>query len=221
MGVSVKKFGISLSPSPSLLLLYTEEGKTRRREMPLRDLRADSDCRALVSRLKLRHPCLGSIPPVRLERVLLLVREQMRGSSLHQAIETVDSLLRGDPMEDLNKLSDTELQRRKDLMDLAFEKNKKGKDDPDFVYDKQVDFGSAREAAKGWDDSQASEASEACQPRYDEDDRDFRDDTEASESPRDDEDDNEASELTPRNIEIGQPKEGELSVPEDTEEDFW
>ena len=36
MGVEVKKIGVNFNPSPSLLLLYTEGGTARRREMPLR-----------------------------------------------------------------------------------------------------------------------------------------------------------------------------------------
>ncbi len=40
--------------------------------------------------------------------------------------------------EDMNKLSDRELKRRKELMDLNFERNRVKVGDPDFVYDKQV-----------------------------------------------------------------------------------
>ena len=36
MGIQVKKIGVNLKPSPTLLLLYSESGKARRREMPLR-----------------------------------------------------------------------------------------------------------------------------------------------------------------------------------------
>ena len=36
MGIQVKKIGVNLNPSPTLLLLYSESGKVRRREMPLR-----------------------------------------------------------------------------------------------------------------------------------------------------------------------------------------
>ena len=36
MGIEVKKIGVNFNPSPTLLLLYSEGGKARRREMPLR-----------------------------------------------------------------------------------------------------------------------------------------------------------------------------------------
>ena len=36
MGIQVKKIGVNLNPSPTLLLLYSDGGKARRREMPLR-----------------------------------------------------------------------------------------------------------------------------------------------------------------------------------------
>ena len=36
MGIQVKKIGVNLKPSPTLLLLYSDGGKVRRREMPLR-----------------------------------------------------------------------------------------------------------------------------------------------------------------------------------------
>ena len=78
----MKKVGVNFSPSPTLLLLYSEGGKARRREMPLRfgartmsvqmpnllqfrDLRKDSDCRAVAARLRLRHSRhLESLPEV-------------------------------------------------------------------------------------------------------------------------------------------------------------
>ena len=85
----MKKIGVNFNPSPTLLLLYSEGGKARRREMPLRldartnfvqrqagiattnqlqlrDLRKDSDCRAVAARLRLRHSRhLESLPEVK------------------------------------------------------------------------------------------------------------------------------------------------------------
>lgn len=56
--------------------------------------------------------------------------------------------------EDLNKLSDEELNRRKAEMDVLFELNRRHKDDPDFVYDLEVEFpeNSIRETCS-WDHS--------------------------------------------------------------------
>lgn len=152
MGVEVKKIGVNFNPSPSLLLLYTEGGTARRREMPLRDLRKDSDCRAVAARLRLRHTRhLEGIPEVRVERLVMVAREHLRGSSLAEALAKVDKLMAVDPSENLNALSDAELQRRKDLMQLKFEQNSVGKEHPNYIYDKVTDFGGLKEPAAGWD----------------------------------------------------------------------
>lgn len=163
MGLVVKKIGVSFSPSPALVILYTEDGKVRRREMPLRELKCDSDCRSVVGRLRLRHnKHLVSVSEVRLERLVLLAREHLRGHSLTEALSQVDTALKVDPEEDLNKLSDAELQRRKDIMEIHFQRNNIGEGHPQFVYDKQVDFLGEKEAGD-WDDG--SEEEEETTPR--------------------------------------------------------
>lgn len=53
--------------------------------------------------------------------------------------------------EDLNKLDDYELDKRKADMDKDFEKNRIRPEDEDFVYDKEVDFNEGR-MESGWDD---------------------------------------------------------------------
>ena len=57
--------------------------------------------------------------------------------------------------ENLNKLSDEELARRKRMMDKDFEKNRLQPGDPGFVYDKVVDFtkknDQASEYSEDWD----------------------------------------------------------------------
>jgi len=151
MGIKVKKIGVNFNPSPTLLLLYSEGGKDRRREMPLRDLRKDSDCRAVAARLRLRHSRhLESLPEVRVERLIMVAREHLEGASLSDALAKVDELMAVDPNENLNALTDAELQRRKDLMQLKFERNSVGKEHPDYVYDKVADFAGVKEPA-GWD----------------------------------------------------------------------
>jgi len=153
MTIQVKKIGVNFNPSPTLLLLYSEGGKARRREMPLRDLRKDSDCRTVAARLRLRHSRhLASLPEVRVERLIMVAREHLGGASLSDALTKVDELMAVDPSENLNALSDAELQRRKDLMQLKFERNSVGKEHPDYIYDKVADFGGGlKEPAKGWD----------------------------------------------------------------------
>jgi len=150
MGISVRKVGVTLSP-PCLVLLYSEGGAARRRAMPLRDLRPDTDCRALAAGLRRRHPRhLEAVPEVRVERMAMVAREHLRGHSLAEALRRVEQQLAVDPAEDLNKLGDAENQRRKDIMQLNFDKNNIGKDHPDYVYDKVKTFGGGKEPV-GWD----------------------------------------------------------------------
>ena len=104
---------------------------------------------------------------VKLERLVLLAREHLRGQTLSQALVNVSSLLSVDPEEDLNKLSDTQLQRRKDIMQFNFEKNNVKKGDPAFVYDKEVSFAALKEAA-GWDEESEEEDEDEGTPRNEE-----------------------------------------------------
>jgi len=156
MSVSVRKIGVNFN-GPSLSLLYTSNGVTRKREMPLRDLGKDSDCNAIVKRLKLRHSkYLEDISDIKLEKLVLLAREHLRGNTLHAGLENVTKALRVDPDQDLNKLNDNDLKRQKQIMDLTFEKNSIGKEHPDFVYDRQIEFQPSGKRTD-WDDNSGDE----------------------------------------------------------------
>ena len=99
-----------------------------------------------------------------------------------------------DPNENLNALSDAELQRRKDLMQLKFERNSVGKEHPDYVYDKVTDFGGGlKEPAEGWD----SDSDEEKTPKVEADKKEI--------------------------VKEDQYDDDEFSVPEDEDEDedFW
>ena len=63
----------------------------------------------------------------------------MKGKSVSEALQAIKMEFSINPEEDMNKLSDRELKRRKELMDFNFQKNQVKAGDPDFVYDKQVD----------------------------------------------------------------------------------
>lgn len=155
--VEVRKLGVSFCPHPSLVLLYKIEGSTKKRIMPIRELKKDSDCRSFVQRIKLRHSkYLETVPDIKIEKMLLLAKEHLKGHPLSLALDTVDQMLSIDPGEDLNKLSDKELKRRKDIMDMSFKKKNIDQDHPDFVYDKQVEFSSKKTKAD-WDESDDEE----------------------------------------------------------------
>lgn len=57
----------------------------------------------------------------------------------------------GSGEEDLNRLDDFQLNKRKADMDIDFEKNRIRPGDKDFVYDKEVEFNEGK-IESGWDD---------------------------------------------------------------------
>ena len=159
MPITVQKIGVSFN-GPSLILVYISNGVTRKRNMPLRDISKDCDCSAVVNRLKLRHnKYLENVSDIKLEKFVLLAREHIRGNTLNDGLENVTKALTIDPDEDLNKLNKKDLDRQKQIMDITFEKNYIGKDHPDYVHDKQVDFKPSG-AKADWDDSDDNEDEE-------------------------------------------------------------
>ena len=78
---------------------------------------------------------------------------------MDEAVKEVEKEFTISHFEDMNKLSDEQLQRRKELMDINFEKNRIQPGDKDYVYDKQVDFGQP-EVESGWDNEEGNEDSD-------------------------------------------------------------
>ena len=118
------KLGVKFNPS-SLLLLYKSMKTTKIRTMPIRDLTKATDCYKMAKQMKNRHEkYIGQIPTVRIEKFLRLVQETMHGKSLNEALTDVEKDFTISHLEDMNKLSDEQLQRRKELMDINFEKNR-------------------------------------------------------------------------------------------------
>ena len=104
-----------------------------------RDINRNSDCYSLAQKIKRRHDkALFSVPAVQIEKVLRLPQITMLGASLEEAKRDVEKEFTINFDEDMNLLSDKDLKRRKELMDLQFEKNRVQVDDPNFIYDKQV-----------------------------------------------------------------------------------
>lgn len=77
-----------------------------------------------------------------------ILRDHMKGLSLEESLAS----FRLDPAQDLNKLDDDELARKKGKMDELFDKNRKKKDDPDFVYDVEVEFSANNQEKCSWDE---------------------------------------------------------------------
>ncbi|XP_023789225.1 centrosomal protein of 19 kDa [Cyanistes caeruleus] len=144
MTFSAQKCGICFQP-PSIILIYRDHGqdKTRQRIMPIRNFSRFSDCSRAAEQLKNnpRHKAyLEGVSLRQLQKLYSLLRGHLEGHSLAESLEKFRQEETIDPEEDMNKLDDKELAKRKSIMDELFEKNRKKKDDPDFVYNVEVEF---------------------------------------------------------------------------------
>lgn len=81
-----------------------------------------------------------------------MIQNEMKGMESNQ-IKNISSGPRPNSSgeEDLNKLDDYELDKRKAAMDEDFEKNRLRPGDADYVYDKEVEFNEGK-IESGWDD---------------------------------------------------------------------
>ncbi|KAG8173608.1 hypothetical protein JTE90_018901 [Oedothorax gibbosus] len=94
-----------------------------------------------------------------IEKMLRLIQNDMKGMDLDESLQDLekefavdpdenlndidDDLEKEfavDPDENLNDIDDVRLKRKKEIMNLSFEKNRKKPGDPDFEYDVEVDF---------------------------------------------------------------------------------
>lgn len=91
---------------------------------------------------------LQNVSQSQLERMHIILRDHMQGFSLEHSLASFQV----DPEEDLNKLDDDQLARKKGHMDELFEKNRKKKDDPDFVYNLEVEFSTNDQEKCSWDE---------------------------------------------------------------------
>lgn len=151
-----KKCGIRFS-SPALILVYEDKlggNKLRKCVMPIRNFRSTSNVNFMAQDLKLRHEkILHSVPSIQVEKMLRVLQEHMKGTGLFDAVQTVNKEFTLGSDEDLNKLGDDVLRRKKEIMDQTFNKNRIKPGDPEFVYDKQVDFDKNvnEKVESGWD----------------------------------------------------------------------
>ncbi|XP_037796433.1 centrosomal protein of 19 kDa-like [Penaeus monodon] len=74
-----------------------------------------------------------------------------KGRSIDEAVSNISKDYDLDPNQDLNKLNDEQLNRKKKIMDNTFQKNQLKPGDPGYEYDKQVDFDTAEKVEAGWD----------------------------------------------------------------------
>lgn len=146
-----------------MILIYENEneGKSRQRIMPVRNFSKFSDCTRAAEQLKNnpRHKTyLEQVSLKQLEKLFAFLRGHLQGQSLAETKEQIQRQTTIDPEEDLNKLDDKELAKRKSIMDELFEKNQKRKDDPGFVYDVEVEFPQEEQLLScSWDAESADE----------------------------------------------------------------
>ncbi|KAF7659110.1 hypothetical protein LDENG_00003240 [Lucifuga dentata] len=152
MHIEAKRCGVQFSP-PSIVLVYEnkETNKVRKRIIPVRDFSKYSDYCMAAEKLK-NHPrhrdYLEGVSLSQLEKLHIILRDHLQGFTLEHSLASCHL----DPNEDLNKLGDEELARKKGQMNELFEKNRRHKDDLDFVYDVEVDFGKISPQKCSWDD---------------------------------------------------------------------
>ncbi|KAK6194533.1 hypothetical protein SNE40_000154 [Patella caerulea] len=151
----LKKCGLKFDP-PSLVLAYVDmkTNKLRRRTMPLRDFHKNSKLEEFITELKsAKHgQFVKLIPRGQLVRLLTIVKDKLNGMSLEASLARNSELEKIDPEENLNKVDDETLQRKKLQMDALFEKNRKKPGDPGFEYDIEVDFeNQVKIESSGWD----------------------------------------------------------------------
>ena len=87
----------------------------------------------------------------------MILHDRLNGISLDECVMRNKGLDTIDPEEDLNKLDDVTLKRKKEIMDASFEKNRKKRDDPDFEYDVEVDFEQGAIESCEWDSDKESD----------------------------------------------------------------
>ncbi|XP_029938858.1 centrosomal protein of 19 kDa isoform X2 [Salarias fasciatus] len=110
-----------------------------------------NDYTVAAERLK-NHPrhkdYLEGVSQNQLEKLHIILQDHLKGVSLKESLASFHL----DPNQDLNKLDDEELARKKGQMDELFEKNRMHKDDPNFVYDLEVDFTKTTNEKCSWDE---------------------------------------------------------------------
>ncbi|XP_028394139.1 centrosomal protein of 19 kDa-like [Dendronephthya gigantea] len=142
-----RQCGVKFEP-PSLVLYYVMNatGKVHRRSMPLRNFSEKSNLDEAVTDLKSgKHKrYLEKIPAEQIHRLLSKIQENFpHKKDKDEVVSNADG-------EDLNKLNDTELNKKKAEMDQVFEKHRVRPGDEGFQYEVEVDFENGKNVS-GWD----------------------------------------------------------------------
>ncbi|XP_006823945.1 centrosomal protein of 19 kDa-like [Saccoglossus kowalevskii] len=154
MSIMPQQCGVRFDPPALVLTYHNHRGNLHRRTMPIRGFTKRSGitrtAESLVSNPRHRK-YLENISRPQIEKLLRIIQEHMKGISLDETLGAIKMENTIDPDEDLNKLDDIALSRKKAIMDEDFEKNRKKPGDEGFEYEVEVDFLPAIETS-GWDD---------------------------------------------------------------------
>ncbi|KAK7091058.1 centrosomal protein of 19 kDa-like [Littorina saxatilis] len=159
--LQLMKCGVRFDP-PALVMTYKDwrSGKLRRRSMPLRSFNKNSSVPSTLTDLKenARHTrYVALLTDAQLVRLLTIIKDKLSGLSLEASIARNNDIDTVKPDEDLNKVDQEVLLRKKLTMDSTYEKNRKRLGDPDFEYNVEVDFDTAKVETSGWDSGEDSD----------------------------------------------------------------
>ncbi len=100
-----------------------------------------------------------NVPQPQLLRMLTIIKDKLNGMSLEASLARNNEMDKINPEEDLNKVDEETLKRKKLQMDNEFERNRKKPGDPDFQYDVEVDFEIEKVDVEtaGWDSGGGSD----------------------------------------------------------------
>jgi len=158
--VTLKRCGIRFDPPAIVITYVTKPGsKLHRRTMPLRNFNKKSGVRRVTNELKSneRHKkYLDQVPLHQLEKLITVIHDKMNGITLEDSLKKNKEINTIAPNEDLNRVDEDTLQRKKAVMEQSFEKHSKKRGDSDFEYDVEVDFEGAIESCD-WDSGSDNE----------------------------------------------------------------
>lgn len=152
------KLGVLTQP-PALTLVYRNTtGKERQRTMPIRFLNKFGSVDTVLKELRKRHnKHLEKVSEMKVEKMLRILQEVQKGHTIDEAVSTISKQYDIDPNQDLNKVGEEELAKKKKIMENTFEKHQLKPGDPGYQYDKQVDFNSESKMEAGWDSPEGSQ----------------------------------------------------------------
>ena len=155
--ITLKRCGVRFDP-PAVVITYMTKGKLHRRTMPLRNFNKRSGVNRVAEELKSssRHKkYLEQLPLTQLEKLITIIHDKLNGLSLDASLRKNKGLDTLDPEEDLNKVDEVTLKRKKAIMASTFDKNKKVIGDPGFEYDVEVDFEGGAIESCDWDSNES------------------------------------------------------------------